>query len=98
MKRLHKAIISFGFAIMLVAASGSALAVTPSQQDRILTGTILSVDRHTRTITVRETGSNQITRIQIPARRRVRVAQRGNTFADFEQLHAGTVVRDVLVY
>ena len=98
MKRLHKAIISFGFAIMLVAASGSAFAVTHSQQDRIVTGTILSVDRIARTITVRETASNQVTKIQIPARRRVRTTQQGNTFADFEQLQAGMVVRDVLVY
>ncbi|HEV2864578.1 MAG TPA: hypothetical protein VGX48_26500 [Pyrinomonadaceae bacterium] len=98
MKRLHKAIISFGFAIMLVAASGSALAITPSQQQRLLTGTIIGVDRAARTITVRENGSNQITRIQVPERRRIRTAQQSNPFADFNQLQAGMVVRDVLVY
>lgn len=98
MKRLHKAIISLGFAIMLVAGSGAALAATPAQQQRVLTGTIVGVDRTTRTITVREVGSNQITRIQIPERRRVRTAQQGYAFADFDQLQTGMLVRDVLVY
>ncbi len=98
MKRLHKAIISFGFAIMLVAAYGSALAATPSQQQRLLSGTIIGVDRASRTITVRETASNQITKVQIPQRRRVRTAHQSSAFADFEQLQTGMVVRDVLVY
>ena len=98
MKRLHKAIISFGFAVMLVAASGSALAATPSQQQRLLSGTIISVDRASRTITVRENGSNQITRIQIPERRRIRTTQQASPLADFDQLQTGMAVRDVLVY
>lgn len=98
MKRLHKAIISLGFAIMLVAASGSALAVTPSQQQRLLTGTIISVDRAARTITVRENGSNQLTKIQIPERRRIKTAHQSAAHADFNQLQAGMVIRDVLVY
>ena len=98
MKRLHQAIISFSFAIMLVAGSGAALAATPAPQQRVLTGTIVSVDRTTRTITVREAGSSQLTKIQIPERRRVRTAQQGYAFADFEQLQAGMLIRDVLVY
>ena len=98
MKRLHKAVISLSFAIMLVAGSASALAATPAQQQRVLSGTIVSVDRNARTITVREIGSNQLTRIQIPERRRVRTAQQGYAFADFEQLQTGMIVREVLVY
>lgn len=98
MKRLHKAIISFGFAVMLVAGSGSALANSPMQKERVLSGIILSVDRAARTITVRETGTNLTTRIQVPARRRIRLAQQESPYADFEQLRTGMVVRDVLVY
>ena len=98
MKRLHKAIISFGFAVMLVAGSGSALASSPRQKERVLSGVILSVDRAGRTITVREIGTNLTTRIQIPARRRIRLAGQESPFADFEQLRTGMVVRDVLVY
>ncbi len=98
MKRLHKAIISFGFAVMLVAGSGSALANSPMQKERVLSGVILSVDRAARTITVREIGTNLTTRIQVPARRRIRTAQQAYPFADFDQLRAGMVVRDVLVY
>jgi len=98
MKRLHKAIISFGFAVMLIAGSGSALANSPMQKERILSGVILSVDRASRTITVRELGSNATTRIQVPARRRIRLAEQQSPFADFEQLRAGMIVRDVLVY
>lgn len=98
MKRLHKAIISFGFAVMLVAGSGSALANSPMQKERVLSGVILSVDRAARTITVREVGTNLTTRIQVPARRRIRLAQQESPYADFEQLRTGMVVRDVLVY
>ncbi len=98
MKRLHQAIISLSFAIMLVAGSGAALAANPAQQHRVLSGTIVSVDRVTRTISVREIRSNQITRIQVPQGRRIRTAQEGYAFADFQQLQAGMLVRDVTVY
>ncbi len=98
MKRLHKAVISFAFAVMLVAGSGSALANSPAQKERALSGIVLGVDRAARTITVREIGTGQITRVQIPARRRVRTAHQAYPSADFDQLRAGMVVRDVLVY
>lgn len=98
MKRLHKAIISLGFAVMLVAGSGSALANSPMQKERVLSGVILDVDSASRTITVRELGTNLTTRIQVPARRRIRLARQETPFADFQQLRTGMIVRDVLVY
>ena len=97
MQRLHKAIISFGIAAILMAGSSSAFARLESSKERVITGAIVSIDRATRTLTVREQGSNHLTQVKVPAGRHVRTAQAGLSFASFEQLIPGMFLREVRV-
>ena len=97
MKRLHKAIISFGIVAILMAGSASAFAKSESTKERAISGSIVSIDRTTRTLTVREYGSNQLTQVKVPDGRHVRTSQAGLSFASFEQLIPGMFLSEVRV-
>ena len=97
MTRLHKAIISFGIVAILMAGSANAFAKSESTKQRFISGAIVSIDRSTRTLTVREYGSNQTTQVRVPEGRNVRTNQAGLSFASFEQLLTGMSLRDVRV-
>jgi len=97
MKRLHKAVISFGIVAMLMAGSASAFAKSESSKERSVSGAIVSIDRTTRTLTVREQGSNRLTQVRVPAGRYVRTSQAGLSFASFDQLIPGMFLREVRV-
>lgn len=97
MKRLHKAIISFGIVAILMAGSANAFAKSESTKQRFINGAIVSIDRTTRTLTVREHGSNQATQVKVPEGRTLRTNQAGLSMASFEQLLPGMFLRDVRV-
>ena len=97
MKRLHQAIISFGIVAILMAGSTSAFAKSESTKERAISGSIVSIDRTTRTLTVREYGSNQLTQVKVPDGRHVRTSQAGLSFASFEQLIPGMFLSEVRV-
>ena len=97
MKRLHKAVISFGIVAILMAGSASAFAKSESTRERTVSGAIVSIDRTTRTLTVREYGSDQLTQVKVPAGRHLRTSQAGLSFASFEQLLPGMFLREVRV-
>jgi len=97
MKRLHKAIISFGIVAILMAGSANAFAKSESTKQRFISGAIVSIDRNTRTLTVREFGSKQTTQIKVPEGRNIRTNQAGLSLASFEQLIPGMFLRDVRV-
>lgn len=97
MKRLHKAIISFGIVAILMAGSSGAFAKSPSAKERDISGAIVSIDRTTRTLIVREQGSDRTTQVRVPEGRHVRTSQVGLSFASFEQLVPGMFLRDVRV-
>ncbi len=97
MKRLQKAVISFAVVAVLMAGSASAFAKSESTKERSISGAIVSIDRTTRTLVVREYGSDQLTQVRVPAGRYVRTSQAGLSFANFDQLIPGMFLRDVRV-
>ena len=97
MKRLHKAIISFGIVAILLAGSANAFAKSDSSKERSVSGAIVSIDRTTRTLIVREQGSKQLTQVKVPVGRYVRTSQAGLSFASLEQLVPGMFLREVRV-
>lgn len=97
MKRLHKAIMSFGIVAVLVAGSSSVFAKSETSKTRAISGAIVRIDRSTRTITVREQGTGQELQVIVPADSVVRTNHVGLPAASFEQLLNGMFVRDVRV-
>ena len=97
MKRLHKAIISFGIVAVLVAGSSSVFAKSENAKERTISGSIVRIDRTTRTITVREQGTGQELQVRVPADSVVRTNQLGLPATSFEQLFVGVFIRDVRV-
>ena len=97
MKRLHKAIISFGIVAVLVAGSSSVFAKSETSKERAISGAIVRIDRSTRTITVREQSKGQETLVKVPAGSVLRTNQVGLPATSFEQLLIGMFVRDVRV-
>ena len=97
MKRLHKAIMSFGIVAVLVAGSSSVFAKAEGSKERALSGSIVRIDRHNRTITVREHGTGQEIQVKVPAGSVLRTNQVGLPATSFEQLLVGMFIRDVRV-
>ena len=97
MKRLHKAIISFGIVAVLVAGSSSVFAKSETSKERAISGAIVRIDRSTRTITVREQSNGRETLVKVPAGSVLRTNQVGLPATSFEQLIIGMFVRDVRV-
>ena len=97
MKRLHKAIISFGIVAVLVAGSSSVFARSEDSRERVLSGPIVRIDRSTRTITVREHATGKEILVVVPAGSVIRTKQAGFTAAAFEHLIPGMFITDVRV-
>ncbi len=97
MKRLHKAIMSFGIVAVLVSGSSSVFAKSETSKERAISGAIVRIDRNARTITVREHGSSQETLVIVPAGSVLRTNHVGLPATSFEHLHIGMFVRDVRV-
>ena len=97
MKRLHKAIISFGIVAVLVSGSSSVFAKSETSKGRAISGSIVRIDRNNRTITVREQSNGQELLVRVPAGSVLRTIQVGLPATSFEQLFVGMSVRDVRV-
>ena len=97
MKRLHKAIISFGIVAVLVAGSSSVFAKSETAKERSISGGIVRIDRSTRTLTVREHATGKEILVVVPADSTVRTNVSGFRVANFEQLMVGMFIADVRV-
>ena len=97
MKRLRKAIISFGIVAVLVAGSSSVFAKSDAPKERTISGSVVRIDRSTRTITVREQSTNQELQVKVPAGSVLRTNNVGLPATGFEQLLVGMYIRDVRV-
>ena len=97
MKRLHKAIISFGIVAVLVSGSSSVFAKPGGSKERLISGAIVRIDRSTRTITVREHATGKEILVNVPADSFVRTSQVGLRAAAFEQLLPGMFITNVRV-
>ena len=97
MKRLHKAIISFGIVAVLVSGSSSVFAKSETSKERAISGAIVRIDRSTRTITVREQSTSQEIQVKVPAGSVLRTNQVGLPATGFEHLLIGMFILDVRV-
>lgn len=97
MKRFNKFIISLGIVAALAAGSSSAFAKSQNAKNRIISGSIVSVDRDARTITVRDMSTSQSFKVLIPDGGSVRTTHQTHALANFEQLVPGMIVRDLTV-
>ena len=97
MKRLHKAIISFGIVAVLASGSSSVFAKSETSKGRAISGSIVRIDRNNRTITVREQSNGQELLVRVPAGSVLRTNQVGLPATGFEQLLVGMFIRDVRV-
>ena len=97
MKRLHKAIISFGIVAVLVAGSSSVFARSEDSKERLISGAIVRIDRSTRTITVRDHATGKEILVIVPAGSVVHTNQAGFRAAAFEHLLPGMFITDVRV-
>ncbi len=96
MKSLHQTAAALSLAAaILVAAPASASA--NDAKPRPLTGVIISIDRAARTMVVREFGSNQTYRVQVPAGRTVTTKHQQRAGVHFEHILAGMIVSDLYV-
>jgi hypothetical protein len=94
MKRLHKAIMSFGIVAVLVAGSSSVFAKSETSKERAVSGSIVRIDRGTRTITVRQQSTGQEIQVKVPADSIVRTNHVGMPATNFEQLMVGMFISD----
>lgn len=97
MKRLHKAIISFGIVAVLVAGSSSVFARSETSKERLITGAIVRIDRSARTITVHEHSTGKDVQVAVPADGIIRTTQPGYRATTFEQLMVGMFIQNVRV-
>ncbi len=97
MKRLHKAIISFGIVAVLVAGSSSVFAKAETSRERAISGSVVRIDRTARTITVREQTTGEEIQVKVPTGTVLRTNQVGLLATSFEQLIIGVHVRDLRV-
>jgi predicted lipoprotein len=97
MKRLQKAIMSFGIVAVIVAGSAGVFAKSETERARVISGSIVRIDRNARTITVREQSTNQEIQVRVPEGSVLRTNQVGLNATHFERLLVGMYVRDVRV-
>ena len=97
MKRLHKAIISFGIVAVLVAGSSNVFAKEEASKGRLVSGAIVRIDRSTRTITVREHGTDREVNVVVPDKTTLHTNLSSNRLAIFEELMVGMFIQDVPV-
>ncbi|HEX8335195.1 MAG TPA: hypothetical protein VF621_00610 [Pyrinomonadaceae bacterium] len=97
MKRLQKAIMSFGIVAVLVAGSSSVFAKSETAKERVISGSIVRIDRNTRTIMVREQPNGRNVQVKVPADSVLRTNIFGLPAVGFEHLIVGMFIRDVRV-
>lgn len=95
MHRLNKLVVSIAL-VFALAAGSAAFAQTSNAKSRAVTGIIVSIERNDRIFTMRELGTGQILRVQVPAGVTLRTSQ-SSSVINFEQLLAGMTVRDLIV-
>ncbi len=98
MKRLQKAFISFGIVAVLVAGSSGVFAKSEASKGRVISGSIVRIERNTRTVVVREQGTGREINVTVPADSVVRTTLTGSRFATFEQLMVGMYIENVRVH
>lgn len=99
MKRLNKFVAGLGLVAVLAAGSSNVFAKSgdAGRQQRIISGSIVSLDRNARLMVVREAATGRAIVVQVPAGARIKTTTNSGASLSFEQLLAGMVVRELAV-
>ena len=97
MKRLSKFVAGLGLVAVLAAGSSNVFAKSDTSKPRVISGSIVSLDRGARTMIVRDSATNREVLVRVPKGMLVKT----NTFSGapvaFELLLQGLNVRDLTV-
>jgi hypothetical protein len=97
MKRLNKFVAGLGLVAVLAAGSSNVFAKSDASKPRVISGSIVSIDRDARTMIVRDINTNREVLVHVPKGMQVKT----NTFSGvpvaFELLLKGINVRDLTV-
>jgi hypothetical protein len=97
MKRLNKFVVGLGLVAVLAAGSSNVFAKSDTSKQRIISGSIVSIDRGARTIVLRDTNTNREVFVRVPEGAQVRTNNYSGASVSFELLLKGMTVRDLTV-
>lgn len=97
MKRLNKFVASLGLVAVLAAGSANVFAKSDASKPRVISGSIVSIDRDARTMTVRDAVTNREVFVRVPAGIQVKTNNYSGASVSFELLLKGMSVRDLSV-
>ena len=97
MKRLNKFAAGLGLVAVLAAGSSSVFAKPGTAAQHNISGLIVSIDRNSRTMTVRDASTNREVIVQVPEGAQIKTSSLSGARISFELLLKGMVVRDLAV-
>ena len=98
MKRLNKFVAGLGLVAVLAAGSSNVFAKSDTgRQQRVISGSIVSIDRGARTMVVRDYATNREVIVRAPAGAQVKTRHLSGAAVSFELLLPGMFVRELTV-
>jgi hypothetical protein len=97
MKRINKLVVNLSVIFVLAIGASNVFAKPTGAKQRVISGIILDLDRTARTMTVRDTSTNEVFKIQVPEGIYIKTNHQTVALANFEQLLRGMNVRNVTV-
>lgn len=97
MKRLNKFVAGLGLVAVLAAGSSNVFAKSDTSKPRVISGSIVSIDRDARTILVRDANTNREVSVRVPEGVQLRTNNYSGASVSFELLLKGMTVRDLTV-
>jgi hypothetical protein len=97
MKRLNKFAAGLGLVAVLAAGSANVFAKSDASKQRVIGGSIVSIDRDARTIIVRDFATNREVFVRVPAGIQIKTTNYSGASVSFELLLKGMIVRGLSV-
>lgn len=97
MKRLNKFVAGLGLVAVLAAGSSNVFAKSDTSKSRVISGSIVNIDRDARTIIVRDANTNREVSVRVPEGVQLRTNNYSGASVSFELLLKGMTVRDLTV-
>jgi len=97
MKRLNKFVAGLGLAAVLAAGASNVFAKSDATRPRVISGSIVSIDREARTMIVRDSATDREIFVRVPAGMLIKTNNYSGAGASFELLLKGMTVRELAV-
>ena len=97
MKRLNKLVAVLCVVAALAACSSEAFAKSGDAKKRLVSGSIVRVDRDARAIVVRDSATNREVVVRVPSGASIKTGYLSGSLVSFELLLRGMSVRDLAV-